>query len=112
VTAAGPFPVRRGEREKDKRSYCFKETVWGCGVFCSDLGLFAADDLLEDDFAFAAVDFFTEEFVFFTFGDLAAEADLVVDLLAVLAFGSGFCVLSAGNFAEAGFSCAVLACAG
>jgi hypothetical protein len=74
--------------------------------------LLAADDVLVEDFVVAVVDFFTEEFVFLTLGDLAAEADLVVDLLAVLAFGSGFCVLSAGNFADAGFSCAVLAGAG
>jgi hypothetical protein len=75
--------------------------------------LLVAGDLLAEDFVFvfAAVGL-TEEFVFVTAFALVAEADLLAGLLTVLACGSCFCVLPAGNLAEAGFSCAALACAG
>lgn len=76
-------------------------------MFCCGFGLLAVDDLLVEDLVVVG-DFFTEELVLFTSSDLAVEADLVAGLLTLLAFGSGFCVLSADNFAEAGFSCAVL----
>jgi len=77
-------------------------------VFCCGFGLLAADDLLVEDLVVAVVDFFAEESVFFTLSDLAVEVDLVAGLLTLLAFGSGFCVLSEDDFAEAGLSCAVL----